>query len=226
MSILKNLRKDGLFYPNKTSEVMRMIKIIWFYTVAVLLICSCSPKDAMFNMMSNIKTHDAIYQDQFGLRDTISMGFKFHKPPVDLGSNKPFKVLTKSKNGDQMSYQLRNIQFDESAWMERVILLKGKTNFKSIVLTEHDGQINEFIVDGDTINVYKQTYNQGSNPKDNYSEFFTTAYGLIMISDTGTSKELVKYKGSAVPMSINKLMNAVKSDSMFYATDTISTFET
>lgn len=39
------------------------------------------------------------------------MGFKFGNPPIDLGSNKPFRVPTKLENEEGWKYELLSFQF-------------------------------------------------------------------------------------------------------------------
>lgn len=180
----------------------------------------------MFSMMSNIKTNNAVYQKELGEKDTIQMGFKFHRPPIDLGSNKPFRVLTKSNNAEIIKYELRSIQFDTTSWMEHVELFKNKNKSSSVILTEHQGSIKRFNKSKNEITVYKQTYNRTDNPKDNYSEFFTTKHGLILISDQYSNKTLIEYKGENLKQEIEQLISEIKLDSNFYRTDTLSIFET
>ena len=153
------------------------------------------------------------------------MGFKFHKPLIDLGSNKPFRVLTKLNYDESRKYELRNIQFDSTAWMEHVELFKNKNKSSSVILTEHQGLIREFNLADKKILVYKQTYNRSKNPKDNYSEFFTIKDGLILISDKYSDKTLVEYRGKNIKYEIQQLTAEIKLDSNFYLTDTVSVFE-
>lgn len=201
------------------------MKIGFKYIIIVLLFLSCNPKDAIFNMMSNIKTYNAVYESNLNEQDTIQMGFKFHKPPIDLGSNKPFRVLTKSENDGNRRYELRSIQFDATSWMEHVELLKYRNKSSSVILTEHEGTFKEFNVDYKNIPVYKQTYNRTNNPKDNYSEFFTIKHGLILISDSNSNRKLIKYKEENVKVEIEKIVSKIKMDSIFYRTDTTRIFE-
>lgn len=180
----------------------------------------------MFSMMSNIKTYNAVYQNDLGEKDTIQMGFKFHKPPIDLVSNKPFRVLTKSNKEESRKYELRSIQFDTTSWMEHVELFKNKNKTSSVILTEHQGSIKEFNKTDKKVSVYKQTYNRTDNPKDNYSEFFTTKFGLILISDKSSDKTLIEYKNQNIKLEIDHLITEIQLDSNFYRTDTTSIFET
>ena len=202
------------------------MKIRNIYILIVFLYYSCNPKDAIFNMMSNIKTYNAIYKNEINEKDTIQMGFKFHKPPIDLGSNKPFEILTKFNNDETKRYELRSIKFGPSAWMEHVELLKYKNKSSSVVLTEHQGVLKEFKMADTTISVYKQTYNRTKNPKDNYSEFFTIKHGLIFISDKNSDKVLIEYNGKNVEDYIDQLLTEIKLDSNFYRTDTTKIFKT
>ncbi len=176
--------------------------------------------------MSNIKTYNAIYKNEINEKDTIQMGFKFHKPPIDLGSNKPFEILTKFNTDDTKRYVLRSIQFDSTAWLEHVELLKYKNKSSSVVLTEHQGVLKEFKMEDTTISVYKQTYNKTKNPKYNYSEFFTIKHGLILIRDINSDKVLIEYNGKNIEDYIDKLIAEIKLDSNFYRTDTTKIFET
>jgi len=202
------------------------MKIRNIYVLIGFVFYSCNPKDAMFNMMSNIKTYNAIYQNEINEKDTIQMGFKFHKPPIDLVSNKPFEILTKFNNDDTKRYELRSIQFDSTARLEHVELLKYKNKSSSVVLTEHQGVLKEFKMADTTISVYKQTYNRTNNPKENYSEFFTIQHGLILISDKNSDKVLIEYNGKNVENYIDQVIAEIKLDSNFYRTDTTKIFET
>lgn len=202
------------------------MKIRNMYIFIGFLYYSCNPKDAIFNMMSNIKTYSAIYKNEINEKDTIQMGFKFHKPPIDLGSNKPFEILTKFNNDETKRYELRSIQFDSTAWMEHVELLKYKNKSSSVVLTEHQGVLKEFKMADTTISVYKQSYNRTKNPKENYSEFFTIKHGLILISDINSDKVLIEYNGKNVKNYIDQVIAEIKLDSVFYRTDTTKIFET
>lgn len=195
------------------------------YIILVLLIWSCNPKDAMFSMMSNIKTYEAVYENNLKYKDTIQMGFKYHKPPIDLGTNKPFRVLTKSKNDSGRRYELRSMQFDTSSWMEHVELLK-QNNSSSVILTEHEGTYKEFHITEKIIPVYKQTFNRSKNPKENYSEFYTILYGLILTNDSNSSKKLIKFNGKNIEQEIETIISQIKVDTMFYKTDTVTIFET
>jgi len=195
------------------------------YILLVLLIWSCNPKDAMFSMMSNIKTYEAVYENNLMSEDTIQMGFQFHKPLIDSGTNKPFRVLTKSKNGDARRYELRSIQFDTSSWMEHVELLK-QNNSSSVILTEHDGTYKEFNITNKIIPVYKQTFNRSENPKENYSEFYTIEHGLILTNDSKSSKKLIKFNGKNIKQEIEKIISQIKLDTTFYKIDTVNIFET
>lgn len=201
------------------------MKIKIEYILLVLLIWSCNPKDAMFSMMSNIKTYEAVYENNLMYEDTIQMGFKFHKPSIDLETNKPFRVLTKSKNGDARRYELRSIQFDTSSWMEHVELLK-QNNSSSVILTEHEGSYKEFNITHKIIPVYKQTFNSSKNPKENYSEFYTIDHGLFLTKDSNSSNKLIKFNGKNIEQEIEKIISEIRLDTMFYKTDTMSIFET
>jgi len=187
---------------------------------------SCSGHDAMFNMMSNIETSNAIYQNDQGELDSIQMGFKFHKPPIDLETNKPFRVITKSKSDELRRYELRSMQFYTEHFMEHVELIRRKDKSSSITITTHKGSTKEFnIANGKTI-VYKQTYNRTDDPKDNYSEFFTIDHGLILISHPSSDKTLIEYNGKNIKLEIEELVSKIKLDSIFYQTDRTKIFET
>lgn len=194
--------------------------------ITILIIAGCiDPKDATISMMSNIDTYQAIYQNSDLTIDTMEMGFILHKPPIDLGSNKPFRVLTKTNNDRIKKYELRSIQFDTSSWMEYVELIRTNDKSSTIRLTEHHGEIKEFEINGNSILVYKQTYNRKKNPKNNYSEFFTIKHGLILVSDGLSFKELLEYNGMKLKSEIIDLYTLIKIDSSFYPTDTTSIFE-
>ena len=135
-------------------------------------------------------------------------------------------MLTKTIDGRFKKYELRSIQFDTSSWMEHIELVRYINNSNIIRLTEHQGVYKGFEVNGNCIYVYKQTYNRNKDPRDNYSEFFTTNYGLILVNDRLASKELIHYKGKKLTSEISELYSLIKIDSSFFTTDTISIFET
>lgn len=192
---------------------------------ALILVSCFDPKAALFKLMIDIDTYEAIYQSTDLTSDTIQMGFEFHKPLIDLETKKPLRVLTKDVSSDSNKYELRSIQFDESSWMEYVIFLKEKGKASSVKLSEHKGDIKAFVIDRDTLSVYKQTYNRNKIPRNNYSEFFTAQHGLVLISDRFSSRKLVQYRGKDTQEEVGALCDLIKADSVFYVTDTTSIFE-
>jgi len=156
----------------------------------------------------------------------MQMGFKFHKPPIDLDNNKPLRVITKQKKGDTKHYSLRNIWLDDSNGMELVNLNKKDGRLGQVRLTNHTGEIKKFSSLQKDYEVYKQTYNQNKNPKDNYCEYFIAELGLILFNNKSSFTKLVSFNGENLKEEYTELQNLIKDDSAFFKVDTMTIFET
>lgn len=195
--------------------------------LVILTFAGCwGPKEALFNLMSNIKTKEAVYENTDGSMDTLQMGFKFHKPAINLKNNKPYRVITKQKKGDTKLYSLRSIWFDDSNGMELVKLNKKDGQIGQVRLASHMGEIKKYSSLLKDFEVYKQTYNQNKNPKNNYCEYFIAELGLILSNNKSSFTQLIFYNGEKLTEEFTQLQNLIIEDSAFFEVDTVTIFET